>query len=190
MWPLIKCQSIPWCWQGLILRLRWTSMEQPNARCSVSHVLLFRWLDHPTPFSNKFPWMINESHISRGVMIKDKYAQSHLLRPLTGTHSIKLELWLNVLCIDVQMYVTFKYIRHLMQVTFKYIRHFNQSINQISIAPISPAKPGSVARQRNQCPTANSRKQFHNINRPSGMPVSMRERWSQRDVYTGAFQVH
>ena len=35
----------------------------------------------------------------------------------------------------------------------------NQSINQTSIAPISPAKPGSVARQPNQCSTAKSREQ-------------------------------
>ena len=46
----------------------------------------------------------------------------------------------------------------------------NQSINQTSIAPISPAKPGSVARQLNQCSTAKSQKQFHNINKPSGTP--------------------
>ena len=32
--------------------------------------------------------------------------------------------------------------------------------------PISPAKPGSVAWQPNQCSKAKSRKQFHNINRP------------------------
>ena len=36
----------------------------------------------------------------------------------------------------------------------------NQSINQTSIASISPAKPGSKARQPNQCSTAKSRKQF------------------------------
>ena len=34
----------------------------------------------------------------------------------------------------------------------------NQSINQISIALMSPAKPGSVVRQPNQCATAKSRK--------------------------------
>ena len=34
----------------------------------------------------------------------------------------------------------------------------NQSINQIFIVPISPVKPGSVARQANQCSTAKSRK--------------------------------
>ena len=49
----------------------------------------------------------------------------------------------------------------------------NQSSNQTSITPISPAKPGSVVRQPNLCSTAKSRKQFHNINRPWGMPVSM-----------------
>ena len=38
------------------------------------------------------------------------------------------------------------------------------SINQSSIAPISPAKPGSVARQSYQCSTAKSRKHFRNIN--------------------------
>ena len=39
----------------------------------------------------------------------------------------------------------------------------NQSINQTSIAPISPTKPGSMAWQPNQCSTAKSRKQFRNI---------------------------
>ena len=58
----------------------------------------------------------------------------------------------------------------------------NLSINQSSIAPISPAKPGSVARQPNQCSTAKSRKQFRNINRPWGVTVSMGERPNQRDV--------
>ena len=58
----------------------------------------------------------------------------------------------------------------------------NQSTNQTSIAPISPAKTGSVARQPNQCSTANSRKQFRNINRPWGVTVSMGERPNQRDV--------
>ena len=58
----------------------------------------------------------------------------------------------------------------------------NQSINQLSMEPISPKKPGSVARQPNQCSTAKPRKQFCNINRPSGMPVSMWERPSQRYV--------
>ena len=33
----------------------------------------------------------------------------------------------------------------------------NQSFNRTSIAPISPAKPGAVARQPNQCSTAKSR---------------------------------
>ena len=46
-------------------------------------------------------------------------------------------------------------------------------MNQTSIAPISPVKPGSVARQPNQCSTAKSRKQFRNINRPWGVMVSM-----------------
>ena len=47
------------------------------------------------------------------------------------------------------------------------------SINQISIVTISPAKSDSVAQQPNQRPTAKSKKQFHNINRPLGMLVSM-----------------
>ena len=55
-------------------------------------------------------------------------------------------------------------------------------INQISIAPISLAMPGSVAQQPNQCSTAKLMKQFHSINRPSGVPVSKRERPSQGDV--------
>ena len=58
----------------------------------------------------------------------------------------------------------------------------NQSINQTSIAPISPKKAGSVARQSNQCSTAKSRKQFRNINRPWGVTISMGERPNQRDV--------
>ena len=41
--------------------------------------------------------------------------------------------------------------------------------NQISIAPKSLAKPGSVERQPNRCSTAKSEKQFCNINRPSGL---------------------
>ena len=47
----------------------------------------------------------------------------------------------------------------------------NQSINQTYIASISQAKPGSVARQPNQCSTAKSRKQFSHINMSSGMSV-------------------
>ena len=62
------------------------------------------------------------------------------------------------------------------------LTEFYQSSNQISIGPISPAKPSLVARQSNQCSTAKSKKQFRNINRPSGMAVSMGERPSQRDV--------
>ena len=57
------------------------------------------------------------------------------------------------------------------------------SINQISIATIFPAsKRGLVARHLNQCSTAKSKKQFHNINGPSGVLVSMGERPSQIDV--------
>ena len=51
----------------------------------------------------------------------------------------------------------------------------NQSINKTSIVPISPAKPGSVARQPNQCSLANTKKQFHRVIGPSGMLVSMGE---------------
>ena len=39
-----------------------------------------------------------------------------------------------------------------------------------------------MARQPNQCSTAKSKKPYHNINRLSGMPVSIWERPSQRDV--------
>ena len=45
----------------------------------------------------------------------------------------------------------------------------------MSIVPISSAKPGSVVRQPNQCSTAKSKKQFHNINRPWSMTVSVGE---------------
>ena len=47
-----------------------------------------------------------------------------------------------------------------------------QSINHISIASISRAKPGLVVRQPNRCPTAKLMKQFHNSNGPSGVLVS------------------
>ena len=57
-----------------------------------------------------------------------------------------------------------------------------QSNNQTSIAPISQAKPGSVAQQANQCSTAKSMKQFHGINGLSGVLVSKGERLSERDV--------
>ena len=56
-------------------------------------------------------------------------------------------------------------------------------IKQTSIAPISLALPDSVARQLNQSSTAKSMKQFHNINGPSGMMVSMGERPNQRDTF-------
>ena len=49
----------------------------------------------------------------------------------------------------------------------------NQLINQTSVAPISPAKPGSLGRQPNQCSTAKSIKQFRNINRPWGGGVTV-----------------
>ena len=56
------------------------------------------------------------------------------------------------------------------------------SINQISIAPISPAYPGSVARHPNQCSTAKSMMQFHNVNRSLGMMVSIGKRPGQNDT--------
>ena len=52
----------------------------------------------------------------------------------------------------------------------------NQSINQISMVPISPAKPGSMMRESNHCLTAKSMKQFRNNNKPSAMLVSMGKR--------------
>ena len=39
--------------------------------------------------------------------------------------------------------------------------YWNPSINRNCIAPISPAKPGSVAQQPNQCITAKSRERCH-----------------------------
>ena len=65
---------------------------------------------------------------------------------------------------------------------FKIEMSANQSIKQTSTAPISPGKPGSVARQPNPCSTAKSRKQLHHINGPWGVIVSMGERPNQRDV--------
>ena len=65
--------------------------------------------------------------------------------------------------------------------------HCYQSINQTSVAPISPVKPGSVARQPNQCSTAKSRKQFRNINRSWEVTVFMGKRPNQRDVSSDIF---
>ena len=65
---------------------------------------------------------------------------------------------------------------------FNVNQSINHSFNQISIAPISPAKPGSVVRQPNWCSIAKSKKQFRSINRLLGVPVSMRERERQREV--------
>ena len=58
----------------------------------------------------------------------------------------------------------------------------NQSINQISLAPVSLVWPGSMAWHPNQCSTAKLMKQIHNINRSLGMPVSMGERPGQKDM--------
>ena len=49
----------------------------------------------------------------------------------------------------------------------------NQSINQSSIASISPENPGSVAWQSNWCSMAKLMKRFRNINGSSGMLVYM-----------------
>ena len=59
-----------------------------------------------------------------------------------------------------------------LQVAAYMYGNFFQSINPISIASISLAKPGSVARQPNQRLTAKLKKQFHGINGLSGVPVS------------------
>ena len=68
--------------------------------------------------------------------------------------------------------------------------HVNQSINQISIAPISPAYPGSVARQSKKS-LFNSDKAVHQqAMGPTGhgrVLVPMEERSSQRDVLWDIF---
>ena len=67
--------------------------------------------------------------------------------------------------------------------TWKFLRGLirsNQSINQISILPISTEEPGSVSRQRNQCSTEKRMKQLCNINGSSG--VSLKLRLIQRDM--------
>ena len=56
------------------------------------------------------------------------------------------------------------------------LSNVDTSIHQISIAPISPAKPDSVAQKPNRCSTAKLMKQFHNINGVSGMLESMGEK--------------
>ena len=75
--------------------------------------------------------------------------------------------------------MTFHFVRIVYSIrisSFYFNQSINQSISQTSIAPISPAKPDSVARQPNQCSTAKSRKQFRNINRPWGVTTSIGER--------------
>ena len=62
------------------------------------------------------------------------------------------------------------------------VHDFIQSINQTSIAPVFTAKPSAVAQQLNQCSTAQSRKQFHNINRHAG--IYGRKAKSKRCVFT------
>ena len=74
---------------------------------------------------------------------------------LCGAARLECSLWI----------VYFRHPQYWCPVLRTYI---NQSINQASISPISPAKPGSVAQQPNQCSTAKLRKQFRNINRPLG----------------------
>ena len=73
------------------------------------------------------------------------------------------------------------YISNLQHVLILY-----QSINQTSIAPISPTKSGSVAPQPDQCSSAKSMKLFCNINRRSGARCLRRRgggrRPSQKDV--------
>ena len=68
--------------------------------------------------------------------------------------------------------------------------HFINQSTQTFVAQMSPGKPGSGARQPNQCSTANSMKPFRN-NGPSGLLVSMgggggvegQDSPSQRDVF-------
>ena len=49
------------------------------------------------------------------------------------------------------------------------------STNICGVAKLSGANP-------NQCSTAKSMKQFHNVNRSSSMPLSMRDRPGQKDM--------
>ena len=76
----------------------------------------------------------------------------------------------NATWVTIQYYLGYNIILSGLQSlkTWRSLNSINkiQSIIQTSIAPISPAKPGSVAWQPNQCSTAKSRKQFRNINRP------------------------
>ena len=68
---------------------------------------------------------------------------------------------------------------------FESVPDHNQSIK--FLAPIPLPKPGSMVRQLNQCSTAKSKNQFRSINGSLGMPVSMRERPSQKDVSSDIF---
>ena len=78
--------------------------------------------------------------------------------------------------------ITVSLLRSLHWLPVKYIQSISRLINQTSIAPISPAKPGSVARQLNQCSTPKLIKQFRNTNRPWGVTITMGERPSQRSA--------
>ena len=79
------------------------------------------------------------------------------------------------------MLMTSSAMLHICSTLMRQVLWLNESINQISIAPISLAKSGSVAQQPNLCSTAKLKKAFHNINGPSGVPVSIGE--SQKCVF-------
>ena len=80
--------------------------------------------------------------------------------------------WLTNSCIysaEVRRYIICTLIVVYLTCSVFNVISINQSINHISIAPIS------LAWHPNQCSSAKSMKQLHNVNRKSGMPVPRRK---------------
>ena len=63
----------------------------------------------------------------------------------------------------------------------------DRSINQITIAPIYPAEPGTVAQQPDRCSNTKLLRLFRNINRPLGPPVSKAGRPSRKVMFWDVF---
>ena len=140
--------------------------NHPGEWHTEKHGHLHRDLDHPTPRSvsrvvglKLTSWMRNRNHQNNpGAWHTRRHGNHHHSLDHTTTRSI----W--------RIGQSGK------------AENINQSINQTSIAPISPERPGSVAWQPNQCSIAKSMTQFHGINGLSDVPVYKGERPSQRDV--------
>ena len=85
----------------------------------------------------------------------------------------EMKTWRKKWCLDLTQQCKNRHLLPFRNLLNNCDTNINQSINQISVAPISPVKPDSVAWQPHQCSTIKLMKRFRNINGPSGMLVSM-----------------